>query len=45
MEKGDGPYTHGNSFALGPGMPAWLRANWELVMARQSQATVWDNLP
>ncbi|HMG61392.1 MAG TPA: hypothetical protein VK599_00445 [Streptosporangiaceae bacterium] len=44
-EKGDGPYTHGNSFANGAAPPSWLRHNWELREALESRWSVWAFLP
>jgi hypothetical protein len=41
-ERGDGPYTHGSSYANGPGMPSWLRLNWELRMVLEARTTIWD---
>lgn len=39
--KGDGPYTHGNSFANGPGMPPWAR-DWQFRQVLESRVTIWD---
>jgi len=39
--RGDGPYTHGNSFANGPIVPAWLRNNREYALARESEFNRW----
>lgn len=39
--KGDGPYTHGNSFANGNVMPPWAR-DWQFRLLRASQVTTWD---
>jgi hypothetical protein len=39
--KGDGPYTHGNSFANGPAMPAALRLNWELREVLDTRYCLW----
>lgn len=37
--------ARGNSFANGPGLPPWLRSNWQYMMVREAQASIWDNLP
>ena len=40
-ERGDGPYTHGNSFANGPGLPAWARG-WEFRLMREAAFDRWS---
>lgn len=39
--KGDGPYTHGSSFANGPVPSSWAR-DWQFQMARAVTTTFWD---
>lgn len=41
--KGDGSYTHGNSFANGP-VPAFWARDWEYQQARAISTTFWDLL-
>ena len=38
--KGDGPYTHGNSFANGP-MPPRAR-DWQFRQMLESRVSIWD---
>jgi hypothetical protein len=37
MSRGDGPYTHGNSFANGPDP----RVDWELAEVLAQRASIW----
>lgn len=41
MSRGDGPYTHGPSFALGPDGP---RVDWELAEVLAQRVSVWTFL-
>lgn len=38
--KGDGPYTHGNSFANGPGLPPFAR-DWQFRLMREAAYDRW----
>jgi hypothetical protein len=40
-DRGDGPYTHGSHMADGPGLPGWLRRNWEYCEVRAGQVSSW----
>ena len=39
--RGDGPYTHGNSFANGPDGP---RPDWELAEVLRQRESIWTYL-
>ena len=41
MSRGDGPYTHGNSFANGPGGP---KLSPEMIELLKMQVTIWTQL-
>ena len=41
MSRGDGPYTHGPSFALGPGGP---KMTWEQRELSAAQESIWKHL-
>lgn len=41
MSRGDGPYTHGNSFAMGPD---GSRRDWELAAVMAQRVIVWTFL-
>ena len=41
MSRGDGPYTHGNSYANGPGGP---KQSWEQAELKASQESIWKHL-
>ena len=41
MGRGDGPYTHGNSYANGPGGP---KQSWEQAELKASQESIWKHL-
>jgi hypothetical protein len=41
MSRGDGSYTHGNSFANGAGTP---RLDWELAEVLRQRVSIWTYL-
>ncbi len=41
MSRGDGPYTHGNSFANGPSGP---KVTWEQRELAAAQESIWKYL-